>query len=83
MMGTVSFIIAIVGLFSSFLFPFALQIIGIILGHIAKSDINSNPDLYSGTTLVTAGLIINYLVIIFSLLILFVFGAGIALLLSQ
>mgnify|MGYP001339675038 CR=1 FL=1 len=82
MMGTISFVMAIIGLFSSFLFPFALQIIGIILGHIAKSDIKANPDLYSGSTLVTAGLIINYLVIIFSLLLLFIFGAGIALLLS-
>ena len=81
-MGTVSFILAIVGLFTTFLFPLALQIIAIILGHIAKSDINANPDLYSGSSLVTAGLIINYLVIMFSLLLLVFFGAGVALLLS-
>ena len=38
--GVISFVLSIIGLFGSFLFPFAIQIIGIILGHIAKSDIN-------------------------------------------
>ena len=81
-MGAVSFVLSIIGLFTSLLFPFAIQIIGIILGHISKSDINANPDRYTGGTLVTAGLIINYLVIILSLLFLVVFGAGIAFLIS-
>ena len=72
-MGAVSFVLSIIGLFTSLLFPFAIQIIGIILGHISKSDINANPDRYTGGTLVTAGLIINYLVIILSLLFLVVF----------
>ena len=81
--GVVSFILSIIGLFTSFLFPFAIQIIGIILGHISKSDINANPDRYTGRTLVTAGLIINYLVIIFSILFLVLFGAGIAFFISE
>lgn len=80
--GIISFVLSIVGLFSSFLFPFAIQIIGIILGHIAKSDINASPEHYDGKGLVTAGLIINYLVIIFSLIFILIFGASIAFLLN-
>ena len=80
--GVISFVLSIIGLFGSFLFPFAIQIIGIILGHIAKSDINTNPGNYNGKGLVTAGLIINYLVIIFSLLFVLIFGASIAFLLN-
>lgn len=80
--GVISFVLSIIGLFGSFLFPFAIQIIGILLGHIAKSDINANPENYNGKGLVTAGLIINYLVIIFSLLLILIFGASIAFLLN-
>ena len=80
--GIISFVLSIIGLFSSFLFPFAIQIIGIILGHIAKSDINANPENYNGKGLVTAGLIINYLVIILSLIFVLMFGASIAFLLN-
>ena len=80
--GVISFVLSIIGLFSSFLFPFAIQIIGIILGHIAKSEINANPENYNGKGLVIVGLIINYLVIIFSLLFVLIFGASIALLLN-
>ena len=81
-LGLISFILSIIGLFISFLFPFALQIIGIILGHVSKSDVNANPERYHNTGLITVGLFINYLVIILSLLFILVFGAGIAYLLS-
>ena len=57
-LGLVSFILSIIGLFVSFLFPFALQIIGIILGHVSKSDIDANPEIYQSSTLVSFGLII-------------------------
>ena len=81
-LGLISFILSIIGLFISFLFPFALQIIGIILGHVSKSDVSANPERYHNTGLITVGLFINYLVIILSLLFILVFGAGIAYLLS-
>jgi len=81
-LGLVSFILSIIGLFISFLFPFALQIIGIILGHVSKSDINANPERYHSSTLITVGLFINYLVIILSVLFILVFGAGIAFLIN-
>ena len=50
-LGLISFILSIIGLFISFLFPFALQIIGIILGHVSKSDVNANPERYHNTGL--------------------------------
>ena len=37
-----------------------------MLGQIAKSDINANSENYNCKRLATAGLIINYLTIIFS-----------------
>jgi hypothetical protein len=82
-LGIISFVLAIIGLFSSFLFPFAIQIIGIIIGHIAKNDIKANPGQYSGEGLVTAGLIINYLVILISIITIFVLGIGLMMLLGM
>ena len=82
-LGLISFILSIIGLFISFLFPFALQIIGIILGHVSKSDIDANPQTYHSSILITVGLCINYLVIILSILFLIFFGAGIAFLISM
>ncbi len=81
-LGLISFILSIIGLFISFLFPFALQIIGIILGHVSKSDVKANPERYHNTGLITVGLFINYFVIILSVLFILIFGAGIAYLLS-
>ena len=82
-LGVVSFVLAILGLFTSFFFPFAIQIIGIILGHIANSDIKSNPDKYTGGGLVTAGLIINYFIIVISLLFWAFLGVGLAIFFSS
>lgn len=83
-LGIISFIMAIIGIFTSVLFPLAIQIIGIILGHVASSDIKANPGRYSGAGLVTAGLVINYILLIFSLFALFalILGLG-SLFLSQ
>ena len=77
-MGVVSFVLAIVGFFTTFFFPFGIQIISLILGHISLSDINANPDKYSGRGLVVAGLIINYIILAFSLLAVLILGAGLA-----
>ena len=73
-LGVASFVIAIVGLFVTFFIPFALQIISLIMGHIALSDINNNPQKYSGRGLVVASLVINYCVIGLSLTLIFLFG---------
>lgn len=76
--GIISFILSIIGLFGSFLFSIAIGIVGIISSHIAKSDINANSKNYDGKRLVTAGLIINYIVILFSFLFVLIFGASFA-----
>jgi hypothetical protein len=76
-LGLISFIMAIIGIFTSFLFPFALQIIGIILGHVASSEIKANPGKYTGSGLVTAGLIINYAFLVFALMAVFFLVMGI------
>jgi len=77
-LGVAAFVISIVGLFFTFFIPFALQIISLIMGHIALSDINNNPQKYSGRGLVIASLVINYCVIGLSLMVVVMFGMIIA-----
>jgi len=77
-LGVAAFVISIVGLFVTFFIPFALQIISLIMGHIALSDINNNPQKYSGRGLVIASLVINYCVIGLSLMLVVLFGMIIA-----
>ena len=78
----ISFALAIICLLRSFLFLFAIQIKGIILGHRAKSDININPEHYNDNGLVKVSLVINYLVIFFSLLLIFIFKPSVTFLLN-
>ena len=82
MLGLVAFIITIIGLFASFLIPLFFQITGLILGHIALNDFNKQNGIYSGKALITASLIINYIVLVIIFLILFIFGSGIMLILN-
>ena len=70
------FIITIIGIFTSFLVPFLLQIIGLVIGHVALNDINRNQKEYSGRGLVIASLIINYIILLIAVLILLVLGVG-------
>ncbi|MGB0182092.1 MAG: DUF4190 domain-containing protein [Candidatus Puniceispirillales bacterium] len=73
-MGITAFVLSIVGLFFSFIIPFLIQIISLILGHIALSEMNNHPDKYSGRGLVVASLVINYCIIGISFVILFAIG---------
>ena len=52
-------VLSIIGIFSYGI----LSIPGVILGHIAKSKINQQPDIYGGTGMATASLILGYIVI--------------------
>ena len=63
-LGLASFIITIVGIFTSSLLPFLLQIIGLVMSHVALNDINRNEKEYSGRGLVIASLIINYIILL-------------------
>jgi hypothetical protein len=82
MIGVVAFVITIIGLFTSFFFPFFFQIVGLILGHIALGDYNRNEEKYSGKGLIIASLIINYLVIVAAALFLLILGIGITAILA-
>tara|TARA_B100000401_G_scaffold4993_1_gene3128 strand:- start:3212 stop:3535 length:324 start_codon:yes stop_codon:yes gene_type:complete len=75
-LGLVAFVLTIIGLFTSFFFPFFFQIIGLVLGHIALSDYNRNEENYSGKGLIIASLIINYIVIALAILMLLIVGIG-------
>jgi hypothetical protein len=77
-MGVTAFVLSIVGLFFSFIIPFLIQIISLILGHIALSEMNNHPNKYSGRGLVVASLVINYCIIGISFAILFTIGYFIA-----
>ena len=76
-LGLAGFIITIIGIFTSFLLPFLLQIIGLIMSHVALNDINRNEKEYSGRGLVIASLIINYIILLIAVLIFLVLGVGI------
>ena len=76
-LGLASFIITIIGIFTSFWMPFLLQIIGLVLSHVALNDINRNEKEYSGRGLIIASLIINYLIIAIAILFFLVVGIGI------
>ena len=75
-LGLAGFIITIIGIFTSFLLPFLLQIIGLVMSHVALNDINRNEKNYSGKGLVIASLIINYIIIAIAILIFLVVGVG-------
>ena len=76
-LGLAGFIITIIGIFTSFWIPFLLQIIGLVLSHVALNDINRNEKEYSGRGLIIASLIINYLIIAIAILFFLVVGIGI------
>jgi len=59
-----SLIFGIIGLTSAWFFFAIPSIVAVILGHIASSSINANPDKVSGKGLAIAGLLLGYFVII-------------------
>ncbi len=54
-----SLVLSIIGIFSYGIG----SILGVILGHMAKSKIKKSPQIYGGDGMATAGLILGYLVI--------------------
>ena len=76
-LGLAGFIVTIIGIFTSFLIPFLLQIIALVMSHVALNDINRNEKEYSGRGLVIASLIINYMILLIAVLIFLVLGIGI------
>ena len=74
-LGLAGFIITIVGMFTSFWIPFLLQIIALVISHVALNDINRNEKKYSGKGLIIASLIINYIIIAIAVVISLVVGS--------
>jgi hypothetical protein len=76
-LGLAGFIVTIIGIFTSFLIPLLLQIIALVMSHVALNDINRNEKKYSGRGLIIASLIINYIFLAIAALIFLVLGVGI------
>ena len=75
----ISLISSLVGIFFGL-----FAIIGIIFGHLAKSNIRKNPENFGGSGFATAGLVIGYIcVIIWLITMLFLGGTFFALLLNS
>lgn len=66
------FVCSIVGLFIPFV-GFILCIIGIVLSCKGKKAVTRNPEAYSGTGFLTAGLVIGIVGLVFSLITIFYF----------
>ena len=75
----ISLVSSIVGIFFGL-----FAIVGIIFGHLAKSNIRTNPKEFGGSGFATAGLVIGYIcVIIWLITMLFLGGTFFALLLNS
>ena len=62
-LAIVSLVFAILGIFAAFIVPIISQVVSIICGHIARSQIRKDPEKIGGDGLALAGLIISYVVI--------------------
>lgn len=67
----ISLVSSLIGIFFGL-----FAIVGIIFGHLAKSNINKNPQVFAGSGFATAGLVIGYIIVILWLLSLMVFGGS-------
>ncbi len=74
-LGLAGFIVTIVGMFTSFWIPFLLQIIALVISHVALNHINRNQKKYSGKGLIIASLMINYIIIVIAVIISLVVGS--------
>lgn len=60
----------------SLLFGFLAAIPGIIVGHIARSKVNKDPEQYGGAGMALAGLIISYAVIVLTAVMIYLFATN-------
>ncbi len=79
-MAIASLVLGILSLVLSFFgIGFILGIVAVVLGHIQKSNIAKNPEVYGGSGLALGGLITGYIAIGFAVLSLFLFTGLLAL----
>ncbi len=78
-LAVLSLIFALLGVLTTWFIPLVSQLIAIICGHVARSQIKKNQDTQEGDGLALAGLIIAYLMFVIGLIPL-VFLGGLAVL---
>ena len=82
-LAVISLVLSLLGVFSTFIIPFVAQIAAIICGHIARSQIMQSRGSQTGSGMALAGLIISYVMLIFSLIGIVFLGVGLMALFSQ
>jgi len=82
-LAVISLIVSLLGVFSTFIIPFVAQIAAIICGHIARSQITQSRGSQTGSGMALAGLVISYVMLIFSLIGTVFLGVGLMALFSQ
>ena len=82
-LAVISLVVSLLGVFSTFIIPFVAQIAAIICGHIARSQIMQSSGSQTGSGMALAGLIISYVMLIFSLIGIIFLGVGLLALFSQ
>ncbi|MEC7865300.1 MAG: DUF4190 domain-containing protein [Pseudomonadota bacterium] len=81
-LAVVSLVVALVGVFSTFIIPFVAQITAVICGHIARSQIMQSRGSQTGSGMALAGLIIGYVMLFFSFIVTVFLGIGLVALFS-
>jgi len=82
-LAVISLVVSLLGVFSTFIIPFVAQIAAIICGHIARSQIMQSRGSQTGSGMALAGLVISYVMLIFSLIGTVFLGVGLMALFSQ
>jgi len=82
-LAVISLVVSLLGVFSTFIIPFVAQIAAIICGHIARSQIMQSRGSQTGSGMALAGLVISYVMLIFSLIGIIFLGVGLMALFSQ
>ena len=82
-LAIISLVVSLLGVFATFIIPFVAQIAAIICGHIARSQIMQSRGSQTGSGMALAGLIISYVMLIFSLIGIVFLGVGLMALLSE
>ena len=82
-LAVISLVLSLLGVFATFVIPFVAQIAAIICGHIARSQIMQSRGSQTGSGMALAGLIISYVMLIFSVIAVVFLGVGLLALFSQ
>lgn len=82
-LAIICLVLSLLGVLATFFIPIISQIAAIICGHIARYQIRHSGGSETGSGMALAGLIISYLMLIFSLMALLFLGVGLIAIFSQ